>query len=184
MHHFKKCKICDKEFKPFKTTQKVCSTNCAIIYSKEKRKKKELREWNKKKKILKEKLETISSLANKTQKVFNRYIRLRDEGKPCISCKTSYKDNFQAGHYFSSGGNWSTRFNENNCFNQCIRCNMYLSGNLREYSINILDRISEQDLEDLEKESKKTIKYTKEQLLEIKQFYLKKIENLKKDKKN
>jgi len=34
----KSCKVCFKPFKPFKTTQVVCSTRCAIKYAKRKEK--------------------------------------------------------------------------------------------------------------------------------------------------
>ena len=178
-----KCKQCKQLFKQYKSTQKVCSYDCAIKYAKNKRQTQEKKVWNKKKKVLKEKLETVTSLAVKAQKVFNTYIRLRDEGKPCISCKTPYKKNFQAGHYFSAGFHWSVRYNENNCFGQCIRCNMYLSGNLQQYSVNILERITPDQLEELSIKSQKTIKYSKEELINIRLLYQQKIKILKESKK-
>ena len=41
MKKSKKCKVCQKEFTPFNSLQKVCSSNCAIQLTKEQKKIKE-----------------------------------------------------------------------------------------------------------------------------------------------
>lgn len=178
----KKCKCCGKNFDQYKTTQKVCSYECAIKYAKDNRRQKEKKEWAKRKKDLKEKLETISQLAVRVQKVFNTYIRLRDKGNKCISCDTPHQSTFQAGHYYSSGGHWNVRFDEDNCFSQCIKCNMYLSGNLKEYRERLLIKIGKERLEELDSRSKLKAKYSKEDLYKIMEKYKKKIKEEKNKK--
>ena len=55
---------------------------------------------------------SVAQLKLKAQKVFNAYIRKRDEGLPCISCGTGQPQH--AGHYFSAGHNSKLRFEERN----------------------------------------------------------------------
>jgi len=59
-----------------------------------------------------------------TQQVFNRMIRLLDEGKPCISCGRSQCGSYwDAGHYRSVGSCPETRFDPRNCHIQGSGCN-------------------------------------------------------------
>ena len=128
--------MCGKVFQKTKHTQMVCGYQCASAYV---RKQKE-KAWNKEKKVRKEALKTRGDYLKELQTVFNKWIRLRDKGLPCISCnKPAKKEN--AGHYRSVGGNPELRFNEDNCFLQCEYCNTYLHGNLIEYRKNLIKRI-------------------------------------------
>jgi hypothetical protein len=67
------------------------------------------------------------------QREFNRFIRLRDKGKPCISCGRMHSGQMHAGHYRSTGAHPGLRFHQMNCHAQCQPCNTQLSGNLIEY---------------------------------------------------
>lgn len=59
-----------------------------------------------------------------TQQVFNRMIRLLDEGKPCISCGRSQCGSYwDAGHYRSVGSCPEIRFDPRNCHIQGSGCN-------------------------------------------------------------
>lgn len=69
-------------------------------------------------------------LLAKCQKVFNAWIRNRDQFKSCISCGSTVE---QAGHYYSQGHHSALRFSEVNTNGQCVRCNHFLSGNLINY---------------------------------------------------
>ena len=173
----KVCKICKKEFQPTKTTQRVCSFQCSIQFAKEKREAKEKRNWNLKKKILKEDLETTQSLIKKLQTVFNKFIRLRDKNKSCVSCGCEWRSNFQAGHFYSSV-HYGTRFDERNVHSQCRRCNLYLSGNLIDYSIGILNRITIKDYEEIKVKSKQTVKFDRQELKELIEVYKEKIKKI------
>jgi hypothetical protein len=176
----KTCKICGDQFKAYKTTQRVCSYDCAIEYAKHKRQKDELKKWNQRKKELKKNLETLTQLAVKVQKTVNEYVRLRDAGKPCVSCGIKYASNFQAGHLYPSGTCWSVRFDPRNIHVQCRQCNMNKSGNLNEYRKNVLSRITERDLKELDALAHQTAHFTKHDLHKIKSDFEARIDEIKK----
>jgi gamma-glutamylcyclotransferase (GGCT)/AIG2-like uncharacterized protein YtfP len=90
------------------------------------------------------KQKTIAQLIRKCTLVFNRWIRNRDKDQPCISCGRYVT--LQAGHFYSAGHYPGLRFDPDNVHGQCLRCNMYLSGNLIEYQNGLLGRIGEQRL--------------------------------------
>jgi len=91
---------------------------------------------------------SVPELIKIATKHFNQYIRNRDAGDVCISCR-KYKP-LQAGHYYSAGHYSALRFNENNVHGQCIRCNMFLSGNLNEYRKNLIHKIGVEEVEKLD----------------------------------
>lgn len=80
-----------------------------------------------------------SILKARAVKVFNSYIRDRDQNQPCISCGKF--TNLQAGHFYSAGKHRHLRFNEDNVNGQCMRCNYFLSGNLLNYRENLISKI-------------------------------------------
>lgn len=79
------------------------------------------------------------------QAVFNKYVRLRDINLGCVSCDkpSDWHGQYQAGHYFSRGHSSSLRFNLWNCHKQCSVCNNYLSGNIGEYTPELIRRIGQ-----------------------------------------
>lgn len=93
------------------------------------------------------KLLSIPALTKKAQDVFNRWIRKRDENKPCISCGGPVTE---AGHYYSAGHYSSLRFNEMNVNGQCTKCNCFLHGNLIKYRHGIVARYGSKKLDELE----------------------------------
>jgi hypothetical protein len=169
----KKCRVCKNEFQPYQTTQVVCSVRCAVINAD----KAKVKEWNKRKKVMKDELMTVQDLMKIAQQVFNKYIRLRDKGKNCISCdKKPKKEN--AGHFYSAGTHTSVRFDERNVFLQCEHCNSFLSGNLLLYRENLLAKLGYEEFERLSAEAMKTRKYSREELKEIIATYKEKIKQL------
>jgi ubiquitin len=74
----------------------------------------------------------MKKLKAKLKTVFNKYIRLRDKDKRCISCGGPVQ---QAGHYYSTSQcpQPSMVFNEQNVHGQCISCNMFKEGNRQGY---------------------------------------------------
>ena len=82
----------------------------------------------------------IPTLRRKLTLIFNKYIRLRDKDKGCISCVTGGVQN--AGHYKSTGSEPrpSMRFDEKNVNGQCIRCNYTLGGNPDGYKKGLIKR--------------------------------------------
>lgn len=125
------------------------------------------------------KTKTLGKIKQDVQKVFNNYVRLRDQDKMCISCG---KPGNQAGHYHSVKQYDSLRYNEDNAHVQCAYCNCFLHGNLIEYRKGLIDRIGKNrllKLENLASEYKRNgYKWTRQELTEIKQKYLKKIKEI------
>jgi len=113
--------------------------------------------------------------------VFNKFIRLRDQGKECISCGQPPKKS-NAGHYFSQGGHSNVRFDEDNVHLQCEHCNSFLSGNLLNYQIGIEERIGGERLIELHSRAHEVKKWTAEELKEITDTYRKKIKAIEKNK--
>lgn len=147
MAKLKTCKVCKIKFKPkHSTVQPVCSWQCAIVLAKQNKDKDNRKEL----KQLREGLKTNSDHRKELQVLVNRFIRLRDKDKPCISCLKPLKAKYDAGHYRSSGGNPEIRFEELNIHAQCVHCNQYLSGNLIDYRINLIQRIGLDKVEWLE----------------------------------
>jgi hypothetical protein len=112
-------------------------------------KSKKANDWQKEKKVLKEKLMTKSDYLNICQKVFNTYIRTRDKDKNCISCNKKLIGKYDAGHFFSVGAYPNLRFNENNVFGQCVHCNRDKHGNVKEYDLRLQNILSKDNYNQL-----------------------------------
>ena len=106
-----------------------------------------------------EKLRTRSEWLRLAQKAFNEYIRVRDRGKPCVSCGASQGvtvrgGDFDAGHYRSRGSSPHLAFHIHNCHSQCVKCNRHLSGNIVEHRKELVIRIGIEKLEKLEQDNR------------------------------
>ena len=173
----RKCanKECRQWFHPTRDTQTVCGYECARAVGKEQTRKsredaqrKELarqRETAKKERQrrqrVRESLKTKSQWDKEAQSAFNRYIRIRDEGKDCVSCgnpligKSNYLTGsaIDASHYRSRGAASHLKFNVFNVHSACTRCNRQLSGNAVEYRIRLIERIGLERVERLESDN-------------------------------
>lgn len=112
------------------------------------------------------------------QAAFNEWVRLRDAGRPCISCG-SYRGDWHAGHYRSVGSEPALRFEPDNAHLQCARCNTYLAGNLTAYRSNLIEKIGLDRVEWLEGKHPPQ-KLTIADIQEMKVSYRQKIRELKK----
>lgn len=133
------------------------------------------------KQIKKYKKYTLSQLQKKATDIFNRYIRLRDEGKGCVSCDSyTFSD---AGHFYSGGHYPSLKYNENNVHGQCRKCNWHEHANLIEYRKRITQRITENELKELDFEVSKYkqtgYKWDRFYLIEVIETYKEKIKLIK-----
>lgn len=171
-----KCAVCKGEYMRLRPLMKVCGPSCAITHSKAQNERKQAKEKAAERKVIREKLaamETMPQLVKKAQKAFNTFVRVRDAGKPCISCGrplSNEPNTYDAGHYRSVGSAPHMRFVEDNCHGQCKHCNQYLSGNHVEYRRRLLDRIGSDRLDQIENDQ--TIrKITREGLIEIARHY-------------
>jgi hypothetical protein len=168
-----RCKNCKQVFEPVKFLQKYClKDECIKVWVKAENEK----QWTKKKSQMKADLTTTSDYLKLTQQVFNKFVRMRDEGLNCISCDLPPKKK-NAGHYYSQGGHSALRFDEDNIHLQCEHCNTFLSGNLLNYQIGIEKRIGGERLMQLQAKAHDVKKWTKEELKEIIEIYKSKIKS-------
>ena len=173
----KKCSECGGEFKPFRTTQSVCSTACAIKDAATKAKKKEAKEWKVEKARRVDKMKTRTQKVNDVRPVFQKWIRHRDKDQPCISCPATSADEWHGGHYFKAELYTGIIFNELNCNKQCKRCNKFGQGMQAEYRIGLVKRIGEAAVLELEsiKDALRVYKWSDDELSEIKKKYTAKL---------
>jgi hypothetical protein len=175
----KKCRNCLEKFEPKNSLQVVCGIKCSIEYNKTKKEKqavkfKEYEQEHKEEKSLK------ASLINTKMQV-HEYVRLRDKGKPCISCGVAWTSTFQCGHHYKSETFTTLRFNLDNLHGQCQRCNLFLEGAFENYALNLPFRIGIkkyndlQSLASIDKQFKKV--WNLENLKEIRE----KVKKLRKD---
>ncbi|WP_032137135.1 recombination protein NinG [Kingella negevensis] len=183
----RQCKVCQQEFVKQQPLQVVCSLKCAIEYTKRQNAKKAEKDLAQRRKAERERakmkrreLETVPELIKKAQAVFNRFIRLRDKGKPCISCGKPLgfaPNSYDAGHYRSVGSASHLRFDEANAHGQCKHCNNYLSGNVVNYRKGLIERVGLAEVERLENDNAPR-KWDKEGLRELAETYQVKLKAL------
>lgn len=143
----RKCIICKTKFVPrFNSMQKCCENPACVIEAARKQRSKQDKQEVKQ---MKERIKTASDWKRDLRIVFHKYIRLRDQDKPCISCGTKLIGKYDAGHFYSRGAFPNLAFDPFNVHAQCVRCNQHLSGNLIEYSINLPFRIGHVEFERL-----------------------------------
>jgi len=170
-----KCPVCKAPATLRINLKLFCSIDCAVSWSKlqaDKSKAKKQKEFNAETRQRKQKLKTRQEWLKDAQTVFNKFIRLRDEGNACISCGRNSGAKMNAGHYLSVGSHPELRFNELNVHLQCEHCNSYKSGNQAQYRPRLIEKIGLQQVEALEgphEPLKLTIEEIKELIAEYKQ---------------
>lgn len=177
----KPCKQCKEIFTPERSFQPCCGYLCAIDYAKAKIKEKQRVEHTKAK--ADHKNNDKSHLTKICQTTFNKYIRLRDQHLPCISCGHNGRRQRHASHFRPVGRNKQHRFNEDNCHASCSICNSHLSGNLIPYREALILKIGLEKVEILENDNV-TKKYSLEELREITDIFKQKIKELHQVKTN
>ena len=175
----KKCVTCKTEFNPHSSLAKACSPKCAVEYTKQVMAKKQA----KSDKARLEEMKTLPQLIKECQQVFNKFIRLRDWGKPCISCgapHTGAANSFDAGHYRSVGSSPEVRFDPRNVHGQCKRCNRF-GFDSSAYRVNLIAKIGLDQVEALEAE--KTAKnYTRQDIRALIITYKQKCKELERER--
>mgnify|MGYP000430454605 CR=1 FL=1 len=184
----RKCKSCN-EYKDAADLVQFpvgwfCSQGEAIKFAQEKQRKVREKAAAKSKaierselKAKKENLKTLSDWNKEAQAAINKYVRVRDAKKPCVSCGCALSINYggttDCGHYRSRGSASHLRFNLLNMAGQCSRCNRYLSGNIVEYRKELIKRIGNKRVDILEC-SNEPRKFDAEYLKRIKKIFNKK----------
>lgn len=168
----KKCKECGNSFTPFKSTQIVCSHQCAVKLAEQK-------VWKEKKKVMIENTRTRTEWLGILQVIFNKYIRLRDAKQPCISCDRPLGAKYDAGHFFSVGSYPNLRFDESNVHGQCVYCNQHQHGNHIEYGLRLPVRIGEYHYTRLMNKRGDALKLSLDEIKDLIKVYKDKIKTFK-----
>ena len=153
-----------------------CSYECLQAYAKSDKGQKAVKSaYRKDLSERKEKLKTAGDYTKEAQAAFNKFVRIRDAHKPCISCGNpleheSLGGGYDAGHYRSRGAASHLRFNLLNVHAQCKKCNRYLSGNVTDYRIGLVSRIGQNMIDKLERDNTPK-KFTVEYLKRVKSIF-------------
>ena len=132
-------------------------------------------------------MKTISKLKKELDKWFSLYIRLRDANEygmvQCFTCGIvrGYKDGMQNGH-FQSRKHMATRFDEENCQVQCLKCNIFDSGQQYLFSLRLDEKYGEGTAEELEHFARTVHKVSRVEYEVQISYYKKLVENLKEEK--
>ena len=130
---------------------------------------------------------TISKLKKELDKWFSLYIRLREANEygmiQCFTCGIvrGYKDGMQNGH-FQSRKHLATRFDEENCQVQCIKCNMFSQGEQFKFGLNLDVKYGEGTAEELEFLARNTLKISRVEYEEKISYYKTLVKNFLDDK--
>jgi len=137
-------------------------------------------------KVKERKPKSAGKLKEEIWPIFSQYIRLRDclettgcaSWGLCITCGKKYHIKLlQAGHFIPGRHN-SNLFSEKGTHAQCYNCNINLRGNTLEYRRQIIKMYGEGYDEILEAEAKQLKKFTRAELIELKETYTQKIKEL------
>lgn len=192
-----RCKHCKERFTPSRAGQ-VIHEGCAEAWTlsiiakrnakDEAAKKRAAKEERAQTRARKEKIKTLPDLKREAQQAFNAYIRERDRqaGHPCISSGRPLDwsgNGVDAGHYRSVGAAPHLRYDERNCHAQSKQDNRYGAGRAVEYRIGLIARIGLAEVERLEADNA-VKKWTREELVAIKEKYRALARELKKESSN
>tara|TARA_R110000824_G_scaffold264500_3_gene453318 strand:+ start:260 stop:667 length:408 start_codon:yes stop_codon:yes gene_type:complete len=132
-------------------------------------------------------MKSISKLKKELDKWFSLFIRLRDATEEglvqCFTCGCvkHYKKGMQCGH-FQSRSFLSTRFDEENCQNQCVGCNMFKQGEQYKFAMNLDSKYGEGTAEELQVLAKRITKFTRGDYEEKISYYKSCVDNFKREK--
>jgi len=129
---------------------------------------------------------SVSKLKKELDSWFSKYIRLRESNDygmtKCFTCgKVDYYKKLQNGH-FQSRRHHYTRWNEQNCQVQCVKCNMFEQGEQYKFGLNLDAKYGLGTSEELELMSKLNIKMTRIDYVELIIYYKNLVNNLIKEK--
>ena len=172
------CPVCRNSFVPIKPMQSVCGPRCAV--KKVKQAKVEERAQIK---TRKEAIKRHPDLMKEAQEAFNGFIRERDKRRGCFVCGVPFPANraggaFDAGHVRSRGAAGHLRFNEDNCHGECKECNSPWGAKPHQIEAGAVARIGRERYEALAQDNS-PVKWTRDQLREIRDTYRAKTKELK-----
>ena len=131
---------------------------------------------------------TISKLKKELDKYFSLYIRLRSANEygmcQCFTCGKvgHYKTGGMQNGHFQSRKHMATRFDNENCQVQCIKCNMFSQGEQFKFGLNLDAKYGEGTAEELEYLARTTFKISRAEYEDYISYYKNIVENLKEEK--
>ena len=129
----------------------------------------------------KKKTKTRWQIVKELDAIFSKFIRLRDADNKwmciCITCwEILHWKKIQCWHFISRG-NYKYRRDENNCFPQCVACNIYKSWNYISYTLKMIKMLWEDVVKEMQ-EDKELVKISTTELREKIEFYKEKVGEL------
>lgn len=118
---------------------------------------------------------STSELVKELDRVFSKYIRLRDVMPNryfvCISCgKIKPFEQGDCGHFYSRT-HMGTRFDEDNCHCECRGCNRFSADHLIGYQLNLQRKIGESRFQALVWKMREPKHWTRYELIEMIKHY-------------
>ena len=98
---------------------------------------------------------------------FSKFIRDRDKNI-CFTCGGTAT---QAGHFIHNVSMLALQFDERNVHAQCSYCNLYLHGNLAEYTLRIIDKYGREAVDELFERKKNRDSAPKMMLKDYEELY-------------
>ena len=128
---------------------------------------------------------SIAKLIQEARIPFQKLIRMRDHGKPCVCCGGHLGYNLgdrDAGHFLKAELYTGLIFHPDNVHGQRKYCNDHLGGNEAEYSVNLPSRIGMDRFRYLieNKARLRMYRWGREQLYEMKTHYLSELRKVEK----
>ena len=166
----RKCKYCSERYTPKHSSLEPCPKyECRLKHLETNTPK--INRANKA--TAKEKMKSYSQRLGEAKKVFQKWVRVRDKGLPCISCNAKVSSVWDGSHFKKAELYSGVIFHENNVNKSCGKCNRYLGGNELNYRVGLIAKIGEQAVIELEQlaETTRTKKYTNQELEAIKTKY-------------
>ena len=125
---------------------------------------------------------TKKKLSKKLDVIFSKYIRWyyadANGYVECYTCGvTKPVKEMQCGH-FQSRRHYATRWHTDNCKPQCVKCNMFMQGNIWIYGNKLKAEIGNVKFNELIQLSNTTVKYTQQDYLDMLEYYKKELEIL------
>src|SRR3990167_2526719 len=90
---------------------------------------------------------TISQLKKKLDKIFSIWVRSKSDH--CYTCGAKVQGKNKQASHFISRQHQATRWDENNVKVCCYRCNIWLRGNIAEFSARLMKEIGEKEFKNL-----------------------------------
>ncbi|WP_312115266.1 recombination protein NinG [Stutzerimonas nitrititolerans] len=177
----KKCRntACRAEFVPARPLQTACSVGCAIALTqtqKARESRNQAKQERAARRAARERIKTKGDYMRETQAVINRYVRLRDAHRGCVSCDkpADWAGQWHASHFRSRGAAPHLRFHLHNIHKACSICNNHLSGNIMGYRPELVRRIGADRVGQLEA-SQERASFTIDYLKRLKKVFSRKV---------